>query len=174
MFYKSIAFAMCIALAPLAAHAQNETQLQGGTAASPDTRASSSLVDATDPAMLAAIIQDLGYMAEIGVDNVGDPMITTEVEGYPTNIFFYGCTDGANCQTLQFSAGFEANGSVSMRDAAEFNRQKRWSNVYIDDEGNPRIEMDVNMYGGVSKLNFEDTFDWWTVVMSSFIEYIDF
>lgn len=155
MFKKWLMVAIALAIAPLSASAQ-------------------ALVDASDVDIIAALIQDEGYRAVIGEDGVGDPMITSSANGYDFDVFFYGCTDGENCRDIQFSVSFDVEDGMSLTRAQDFNLEKRWAKVYLDDESDPRLEMDVNMYGGVSATNFNDTLDWWIIIMNEFIEYIDF
>ena len=155
MFNKSLRVAAALMLAPLGANAQ-------------------ALVDASDVDILAALVQDEGYRAVIGTDAVGDPMITSSANGYEFDIFFYGCTDGANCRDVQFSVSFDMEDGMSLTRSQDFNLEKRWAKVYLDDESDPRLEMDANLYGGVSATNFKDTLDWWVIIMNDFIEYIEF
>lgn len=155
MFKKSLMLAAAVAIAPLGASAQ-------------------ALVDASDADIIAALIQGEGYRALVGTDGVGDPMISSSANGYDFDVFFYGCTDGENCRDVQFSVTFDLEDGMSLTRAQDFNLEKRWAKVYLDEESDPRLEMDVNMYGGVSATNFNDTLDWWVIIMNEFIEFIDF
>lgn len=155
MLNKSLMLAAAVAIAPLGVSAQ-------------------ALVDASDADIIAALIQDEGYRALAGTDGVGDPMITSSANGYDFDVFFYGCTDGENCRDIQFSVTFDLEDGMSLTRAQDFNLEKRWAKVYLDEESDPRLEMDVNMYGGVSATNFNDTLDWWVIIMNEFIEFIDF
>jgi hypothetical protein len=155
MFKKTIILAAAIALAPLGASAQ-------------------SLVDATDVDIISALIQEEGYRAVVGTDGVGDPMITSSANGFEFDVYFYGCEDGENCRDIQFSAVFDMEDGMSLTSAQDFNLEKRWAKVYLDEESDPRLEMDVNMYGGVSATNFNDTLDWWVIIMQEFMGYIEY
>ena len=155
MFKKSFLAVIALTLAPLSVNAQ-------------------ALVDATDVDIIANLIQDEGYRAVVGVDGVGDPMITSSANGYEFDVFFYGCTDGENCRDIQFSVSFDMEDGMSLTRAQDFNLEQRWAKVYLNEESDPRLEMDANLYGGVSATNFNDTLDWWVIVMNDFIEYIDF
>ncbi|MEZ5722580.1 MAG: YbjN domain-containing protein [Paracoccaceae bacterium] len=56
-----------------------------------------------------------------------------------------------------------------------WNAEKRFGKAFLDDEGDLVIEMNVNLWSGVSENNPQrDTFDWWRVVIESFEEYIGF
>ncbi len=155
MFNKSLVAAAVLAVLPLSAGAQ-------------------AFVDASDVDTISAMVQDEGYRAVIGTDGVGDPMVTSAANGYDFDIFFYGCTDNENCRDIQFSASFDLEDGMSLTRAQDFNLEKRWAKVYLDEDSDPRLEMDYNMYGGVSATNFNDTLDWWVIIMNEFIEYIDF
>lgn len=155
MLNKSLIAGMALSLMPLTVGAQ-------------------ALVDARDVDVLAALVQSEGYDANIGVDAVGDPLITSSANGYNFDIFFYGCADGANCRDITFTVTFDLDDGMSLTKAQDFNREKRWIKVYLDEESDPVVEMDYNLYGGVSAENFTDTLDWWVLMMDEFIEYIDF
>ena len=155
MFKKSFIVAAFLALAPFTASAQ-------------------ALVDASDVDVIAALIQDEGYRAVVGTDGVGDPRITSSANGYDFEVYFYGCTDGANCRDIQFSVNLDVEDGMSLTSVQDFNLEKRWAKVYLDEESDPFLEMDYNMYGGVSVTNFNDTLDWWVIIMNEFLEYIDF
>ena len=62
---------------------------------------------------------------------------------------------------------------MTMDQVNTWNREFRFGKVYLDDENDPFLEMDVNLDYGVSEGNFLDTLDWWTVVLGRFEEYID-
>lgn len=155
MFKKSLLAAVALILAPLGANAQ-------------------ALVDASDVDIIAALIQEEGYRAVVSIDGVGDPKITSSANGYEFVVYFYGCTDGDNCRDVQFSVNFDMEDGMSLTRAQDFNLEKRWVKVYLNEESDPILEMDVNLYGGVSATNFKDTLDWWVILMDDFVEFIDF
>jgi len=132
------------------------------------------LIDASVPDAVAALMQDMGFKAAVGVDSIGDPLINSAAQGYKFTVFFYDCTDHVDCQAIQFSASFDMTDGMSLIKAEQFNRDKRWAKVYLNDQSDPVLEMDLNLRGGVSVENFNDTFDWWTIVMDEFIQYINF
>src|SRR3546814_8791257 len=50
-------------------------------------------VSAADPGAIAEVLEFAGYKAIIETDDLGDPMIKTELGGWPTTIYFYGCDE---------------------------------------------------------------------------------
>ena len=132
------------------------------------------LIDATDPGRIATAILSLGYRAKLGEDGVGDPMITSSVGGLDFNIYFYGCTDHSACKRLLFKIGYDLADGTTWEVINDWNASKLFGRAYTDDESDPWLEMPVNLDGGVSQFNFEDTFDWWQVIVAEFQEHIDF
>ena len=133
-----------------------------------------SVVDATEPKNLVDVIQDLGYRARLETDSVGDPKISTSVSGTDTTILFFGCTDNRDCSLLLFKVGYDLKDGTTLAAVNRWNAEKLFGRAYLDDEDDPWLEMPVNLLGGVSRANFEDTFDWWEVIVGEFEDHIDF
>ena len=153
--FRNMLTASLVLLAPLSATAQE-------------------LVYAEDPQIIAALIEDNGFPAEITVDGVGDPMIMTSANGYDFQIYFYDCIENADCQALQFGAYFDMVDGMSLTRAQDFNKERRWVKVYLNDENDPIVEMDYNLRGGVTAENFNDTLEWWRITMGEFVTYINY
>jgi hypothetical protein len=134
------------------------------------------IVDATDPEKLVAVIQDLGYRARLDVDNLGDPVIQSSVGGTDFSILFFGCDEESHeqCKLLLFKVGYDLDDGTTLGVVNEWNESRLVGRAYLDDEMDPWLEMAVNMDGGVSRPNFEDTFDWWEVTLEDFESHIDF
>ena len=47
-------------------------------------------------------------------------------------------------------------------------RDKKFGKAYLDQDGDPRLEMTVNLDYGVTQRNLDDTFDWWTKALARF------
>src|SRR3954467_15781623 len=75
-----------------------------------------------DPGSLVRALQGGGYAAKLGVDKVGDPMITSGVAGTTFQIFFYNCTDHKGCATVQFHSGYDLTTPLSLETINEWNR----------------------------------------------------
>ena len=132
------------------------------------------LVSAANPESVAQVLRDRGYRAELTKDSEGDPLIKSGAEGSNFLLLFFNCTGGKNCATVQFYAGFDRDGSFSLEKLNEWNRTKRFGRAYRDNEGDPVIEMDVDLDdGGMSKALFEDNIEFWTSLVSSFKQFID-
>ena len=70
-----------------------------------------------------------------------------EVDGFKIVIF-------NKSEDVQLYAGWDLDGTTLNR-VNEFNREKRWAKAYLDDEGDPVIEADLDFEGGVTQDSFE-------------------
>lgn len=129
-------------------------------------------VDATDPEKLASLIRDLGYRATVEQDDAGDPMISSSAGGSDFHIYFYGCEGGGQCRTLLFQVGYDLESGTTVDVVEDWNENVLFGRAYLDEEADPWVEMPVNLFGGVNRANFEDTFDWWEVVLDDFERHI--
>lgn len=130
-------------------------------------------IDASSEQLIADFLQKEGYQAKLEVLDDGEPVIRSSEAGSDFSIYFYDCTNGTNCKTIQFFTAYDLDNGMTMDQVNTWNREFRFGKVYLDDENDPFLEMDVNLDYGVSEGNFLDTLDWWTVVLGRFEEYID-
>lgn len=132
-------------------------------------------VRAQDPATLVSALTGAGYAAKLGTDKVGDPMITSGVGGTTFQIFFYNCTDHRDCATVQFHAGYDMDKPFSLEQVNEYNRSQRFGRAYLDKEGDPNLEMDVDLDdGGMSAALFIDNIEFWESILNKFEDAIGF
>lgn len=140
--------------------------LSGGIGFAPTVMAQS-LIDSSDPETIAGIARGYGS-ATVQTDSEGDPQILGRIGGTRYLVNFYGCVNGANCTTIQFRASWNNPGNVTVDDMNAWNQDKRFGKAYLDFNNDPVIEWDVNLFGGVSARNLDDTFDWWKIVLENF------
>ena len=131
------------------------------------------LIDATSPEAVVALLQQAGYRATLGADNVGDPKIDSSAAGVDFSIYFYGCETARNCQSLQFSSGFDLERGTSFQTMNDWNATQRFGYAYLDSESDPYVNMDVNMSYGVSADNLTDSLAVWERVLSEFQTHIN-
>lgn len=126
-----------------------------------------------DPAVIKALMIDYGLTVEQDVDAAGDPRLTSRIEGLYFSVYFYDCADRL-CQSIQFSSAFDTDTPLDPGALNRWNSDYRFAKVYLDDEGDARVEMDVNLDGdGVGRKNFDDTLDIWRAVLTAFRSYIN-
>ncbi len=116
----------------------------------------------------------MGYRASIETDGEGDPIIHSSAAGVNFSIVFYDCTENRDCESIQFSAGFDLSTPTTAATMNEWNRQKRYASAWIDDEGDPYLQYDVTMGGGgLSVDNFKTALDLWEDLLGDFQKHID-
>ena len=128
-------------------------------------------VTAKDPESIARALVASGYRAEMKKDGEGDPMIMSASSGTKFGVFFYNCTNHANCATVQFHAGFDTDPgkAPSLEKINAWNRTQRFGRAYLDNEGDPVIEMDIDLDdGGMSQPLFLDNLEFWVSVLAQF------
>jgi hypothetical protein len=132
------------------------------------------LVDATDPEKLVSVIRDLGYRAKLERDNVGDPLIKSSVGGTQFWIAFYGCNKVTNdgCGLLLYKVGFDLDEATELDVINRWNESQLIGRAYRDEVGDPWLEMAVNLEGGVTRANFEKTFELWDGALARFESHI--
>jgi hypothetical protein len=137
--------------------------------------AQAEMVRAQDPESVVRALQQGGYAAKLGVDKVGDPMVTSGVSGTSFQIFFYNCTDHKECATVQFHSGYDLTKSVGLDRINEWNSSQRFGRAYLDKESDPILEMDVDLDdGGLSPLLFIDNIEFWASILGKFEQHIGY
>lgn len=109
------------------------------------------MVSANNPEGVAAALRYVGYPTEMGADQLGDPMITTEFAGYKGNVFFYGCDEETHtgCDTLQLMVGLDSDTPPDPAVITGFMNEQRYVPAYLDDEGGPWIHFDIVTLDGI-------------------------
>ena len=131
--------------------------------------AAQTLVDGSDPELVRSLISGFGS-AVAETDSIGDPKIVGRIDGTRFHVYFYGCDDDhRNCRSVQFYAGW-TGADVSVDVLNGWNRDNRFGKAYLTPDGAVALEMDVNLDFGVSELNFDDTVDYWVIVLRNFRE----
>ena len=139
----------------------------------PLAAAAQSQVDASDANALANLLKAEGYQLDITTDKVGDPLLKGKLDGTNYDIFFYDCTNNANCRTIQFQVGYDMTNGMSLQRANQWNSDMRYATVHLDNEMDPFLQMDLNIDYGVSSENFVDNFKMWSNVLGQFEDFID-
>lgn len=131
-------------------------------------------LQASDPAGIAAVVQDMGYRASTEVDGKGDPIIRSSAAGVNFSIRFFGCTDNRDCQSIQLSTGFNLSNPTTAAAMNEWNREWRYGSAWIDDEGDPYLQYDINMGGGgLSADHFKNVLVLWESLLGDFQGHIN-
>lgn len=130
------------------------------------------IINAVDIDEIMNIARGFGS-ASLSKDSQGDPLIRGKVNGLGYSIYFYDCTNGEKCKSIQFTSGFNFKNS-NIKKMNDWNLKKRWVKARIDDEGDPVISMDIPMRHGIPRQSLESALSTWTDLMAEFATFIGF
>lgn len=136
--------------------------------------AAAQMVSAANPESIARVLRDRGFRAELTKDAEQNPLIKSGAEGANFLLVFFNCDAAHRCATVQFYAGFDREGQFSLEKLNDWNKSKRFGRAYRDAEGDPVVEMDLDLDdGGMSQALFEDNLEFWTTILGEFRSFID-
>ncbi len=118
---------------------------------------------------MAQIVRDEGYSPELDRDSRGDPMIRFRVEGYNCLLFFYGVKEG-RAISVQFRAAFREK--VPIEKVNEWNRKKRFLKVYLDEDDDINMDMDVDLEGGVTREYLAERLRTWRAAFLTCVRFL--
>ena len=127
--------------------------------------APAALVTAEEPDGVLAIAKGYGS-AILDKDRDGDPMITCKIDGKAYKILFMGCSNGKNCRSIQFWAGWTKK--LKYEDANAWNKVKRYTRAYVDKDGEANLELDIMLRSGMTEKNLDHYFEIWKTAMEVF------
>lgn len=119
------------------------------------------LICASNPQTVMAAMEKAEYKPKLGKDGEGDPMIESDESAYHFDVYFYGCKNNKNCDSLRFEALFEKAPENTPEFANKWNAKKRFLQAYIREDGQMGVAYDVATIGGLNAANFTDVLDWW-------------
>jgi hypothetical protein len=132
-------------------------------------RAEETLITARDPNVLLNLAAGYGR-ANLTKDAVGDPLIEGKMDGLSYNIFFYGCKEGNDCESVKFEAGWKNDGGeISLERLNEWNRAKLFAQASINNKsGLVLLGYDILLRFGVAEKNLDTSFEVWRSLMKEF------
>ena len=149
------------------------TLAMGAALALSATPAHAELVNAKNPATIKAIVESQGWPATLVSKADADPYIESSRNGLKFLVIFMNCEDHKNCKTLQYYMGCSDAKDVPLDRFNQWNKEKRFARGYRDDEGDPVLEMDVDVdFAGIPRENLGETFNTWASLMDSYREFI--
>jgi hypothetical protein len=129
-----------------------------------------------DIAQINELMKRDGYTVEVKTEG-GESHLTASrgKDSYSFEVFFYGCDEKTmkNCKSVQFGCGFTPKTKPTLAAMNDYARDNRWGRIYLDKEGDPIIEMDVDLEkGGMSEALFLDNLEYFEAVVDRFGEFV--
>lgn len=119
------------------------------------------LVCASDPATVMRAMDKAGLKPKLGADNDGDPMIESDALAYHFDVYFYGCEQHKNCDSLRIEVDFRKEPDNTLELANGWNSGHRFLQAAVAKDGRLVVAYDVATIGGLNERNFADVLDWW-------------
>jgi hypothetical protein len=129
------------------------------------------MVCASDPASVMRAMDKAGLKPELTADNTGDPLIESGAAAYHFDIYFYGCENHRNCDSLRIEVDFTKAPENTPELANRWNAKHRFLQAAVPASGQMVFAYDVATIGGVSDRNFADILDWWTSTLDDVGEF---
>ncbi|MEC7119961.1 MAG: YbjN domain-containing protein [Pseudomonadota bacterium] len=104
------------------------------------------IIEQTSTQKMEQIFKSAGY--SYTVDDDGD--LIWKLQGYRVYMII-----GKDKNALQFRAAFQDT-STTLEHANEWNKTKNYSRTYLDDSGDPVLELDLDLAGGVTEARILD------------------
>jgi hypothetical protein len=81
---------------------------------------------------------------------------------------------GGDCKNVMFSAWFDSESPPSLEAMNLYSARTRWGPSYLDHEGDPTIEMDLDLEdGGLSEELFFDNIEYWDGALNRFANFVE-
>lgn len=171
---KTIALSVSAALTglvlALTTPAQAQIRMGQPAKSSGSAGGSAGMIDGSDPAALAKVMQEMGYFAKLSETSTGRPKIDSKIGRKNFGIYFYDCKENKNCKSISFSTGWEIKNKRPFDLAVinKWNSEKRFGQAFVDDDGDPNIAWAMVLSGGISRPAFEETLDYWQSAVTDF------
>jgi hypothetical protein len=150
-----------IRLVSLALAITGLTFLSGAAPAQDRDACAAGMVCASSPDTVQRALEKAGLKPSKSVDNDGDPMLRSEEGTYPFNVYFYGCEQHRNCDSLRFEVLFRKESDNTPELANRWNAGQRFLQAAVKPDGRMVVAYDLATIGGVTERNFADVLDWW-------------
>ncbi|MFC3231283.1 YbjN domain-containing protein [Marinibaculum pumilum] len=170
-------------LGGLSAAVQAQQDLTAGGPTESAALQAQSLHPLVGPDLVARLVQLTGHRLQQAEMTGPNPSLLADAGGFVYGIDFYQCTAAATgdadtmaapprCASIRFSTAVDMPAGMAPSAANAWNRDRRFGRLWLDEEGDPHLEMDVSTAGGVTTAHLVDLLDWWSLVMSDFLQQV--
>lgn len=107
-------------------------------------------------ALIRQVFAEMEIPYELSTDNDGDPIWGFTSRSITATIIPHDPVGVTGYSSLLFYAAWATDTPFEFSKANEWNRQSRFGRVYVDDQGDPVIELDLLLTGGVTRQTVKD------------------
>ena len=123
---------------------------------------------------IATLLRSKGNKVEIRGSGEERYVWVANPDAYTYSIDVFSCDPGQkNCKSIQFHSGFTAEKPVTADALHSYTRDHRFGRAFLDSEGQPAIQYDINMAeGGISEALLLDNVELWEVMIEIFGDFV--
>lgn len=121
--------------------------------------ASGQTIESISPKDLMAIFKSQGYSCEFSSERA----IVWTIDGLRTTMIL-----SSSGSQIMFRAAF-GDGNATMKRVNNWNKNRQFSRSYLDDDGDPVLELDLDLEGGVTK---ERIIDYLKTCRTSYLQWV--
>jgi Putative bacterial sensory transduction regulator len=132
------------------------------------------LVTPKSPEVIAGLIRSMGMPAKVVSKPGENPYIESKYSGLVYLVFFMTCDDSnKNCKTIQYYMGYSDAKETSLEKINDWNRDHRFARAYRDNEGDPVLEMDIDLdFAGLPRENVIESLRTWQSLMDQYQKHL--
>lgn len=130
----------------------------------------SDMVCASNPASVVEGLRQAGYITTLLPSATAAPIIQSSSGGMPWEVHFEDCTNGMNCDVIEFVIGFEALGAKTAKLTNMWNNDNMFGRASATST-RFEIGLSVSTVGGLNKTNFGDVVARWKAVQGDIIDF---
>ncbi|WP_380878022.1 hypothetical protein ACFB49_15210 [Sphingomonas sp. DBB INV C78] len=162
--WRGVAVGLLLTSAPAIAAAPKVAPRPGGIPAS---------LNGDNLDAFVAVLQDAGYRAKLKANPEGQRYIDSAANGVPFSLTFTDCDGESGCKGVRFLAWWPRPAAVDAKAVNEWNDGYKLARAAIDADDDLVLDYYISLVGGVAAANFLDSFDWWTVLVGDFRDFLD-
>jgi hypothetical protein len=111
------------------------------------------------------ILEKEHFAITMAKDQNGDPLIKTQLDDLDWSVYFFECRNN-RCGSIQFAAGFRKK--VPAAQTMEWNKAKRFGRAYLNPDGGPWVEMDMDLEHGANTEAMSNNIERWKLTLREF------
>ena len=119
-----------------------------------------------------AVLKDLSLESKKSLTRSGDSLLQIDFGQFSAWLIFYGCDSGPDCTDLTFYTYFDTKGATPLARVNRWNLESRFSRAYLDEDGFPTIETDLDLAGGVTRDALRTWIDGYRESVSDFAAFL--
>ena len=136
--------------------------------------AQAEMVSPKNPQSIVSVVEAQGWPAKLIAKDGENPYIEATRNELKFLVLFMNCNDdNTNCTTLQYYMGFSDAKGTTLDKLNQWNKEKRFARAYRDNEGDPVLEMDVDLdFGGLPRENVGESMKTWAALMDAYHSFL--